>query len=135
MKPLTRRTIISEIHHQTLFFKISLFSTSQNPHHSPHSSSSSSYQSRRHEEESRNVRVSVWWDFENCSLPAGANVFRASQSITAAIRANGIKGPVQITAFGDVLQLSRSNEEALSSTGINLNHVPHGLVFQFFFTY
>lgn len=77
----------------------------------------------------------MWWDFENCSLPAGANVFRASQSITAAIRANGIKGPVQITAFGDVLQLSRSNEEALSSTGINLNHVPHGLVFQFFFTY
>ncbi|KAJ6777178.1 LIMKAIN B LKAP [Salix koriyanagi] len=39
---------------------------------------------------------------------------------------NGIKGPVQITAFGDVLQLSRANQEALSSTGINLAHIPNG---------
>ncbi|KAA8530997.1 hypothetical protein F0562_005712 [Nyssa sinensis] len=110
-----------EIHQHGL--RISHFSTSSN---SFHSSPSSSYQSRRHEEESRNVRVSVWWDFENCTLPAGANVFKVSQRITAAIRANGIKGPIQITAFGDVLQLSRSNQEALSSTGINLTHIPHG---------
>lgn len=75
------------------------------------------------------MRVSVWWDFENCQLPAGTPAFRVSQSITAAIRANGIKGPIQITAFGDVMQLSRSNQEVLSSTGINLTHVPHGLFF------
>ncbi|XP_006351015.1 uncharacterized protein [Solanum tuberosum] len=86
----------------------------------------SSYPSRRHEEEGRNVKVSVWWDFENCSPPAGVNVFKIAQSITAAIRANGIKGPINITAFGDVLQLSRMNQEALSSTGINLAHVPNG---------
>ncbi|KAK6775497.1 hypothetical protein RDI58_026498 [Solanum bulbocastanum] len=85
----------------------------------------SSYPSRRHEEESRNVKVSVWWDFENCSPPAGVNVFKIAQSITAAIRANGIKGPINITAFGDVLQLSRMNQEALSSNGINLAHVPN----------
>ncbi|XP_052189566.1 uncharacterized protein LOC127799512 isoform X2 [Diospyros lotus] len=91
-----------------------------------HSSPSPSYLSRRHEEESRAVRVSVWWDFENCTLPAGANAFRVAQSIAAAIRANGIKGPIQITAFGDVLQLSRSNQEALSATGINLTHIPNG---------
>ncbi|KAJ8557374.1 hypothetical protein K7X08_002999 [Anisodus acutangulus] len=86
----------------------------------------SSYPYRRHEEESRNVKVSVWWDFENCSPPAGVNVFKIAQCITAAIRTNGIKGPVHITAFGDVLQLSRMNQEALSSTGINLAHIPHG---------
>lgn len=72
------------------------------------------------------MKVSVWWDFENCSPPAGVNVFKISQSITAAIRANGIKGPIQITAFGDVMQLSRMNQEALSSTGINLAHIPNG---------
>ncbi|KAJ7956961.1 meiosis arrest female protein 1-like [Quillaja saponaria] len=98
------------------FLKISHFSTSSN------------YQSysRRQEEESRNVRVSVWWDFENCHLPVGVNVFKIANAITAAVRTNGIKGPVQITAFGDVLQLSRPNQEALSSTGINLTHIPNG---------
>ncbi|KAJ4887649.1 putative endonuclease or glycosyl hydrolase [Raphanus sativus] len=79
----------------------------------------------RHEEEpSRGVKVSVWWDFENCHLPSGANVYKVAQSITSAVRINGIKGPITITAFGDVLQLSRTNQEALSSTGINLTHVP-----------
>ncbi|KAF8058372.1 hypothetical protein N665_1247s0002 [Sinapis alba] len=92
------------------------------------SSSSSQLTSRRphREEESRGVKVSVWWDFENCHLPTGANVFKVAQSITAAVRFNGIKGPIKITAFGDVLQLSRTNQEALSSTGINLTHVPQG---------
>ncbi|KAL9264769.1 Meiosis regulator and mRNA stability factor 1-like protein [Drosera capensis] len=75
---------------------------------------------------SRNVRVSVWWDFENCGVPVGVNVYRVAQSITAAVRANGIKGPVQITAFGDVLQLSRANQVALSVTGVNLTHIPGG---------
>ncbi|CAF1921870.1 hypothetical protein HID58_049839 [Brassica napus] len=93
------------------------------------SSSSSQLAPRRahhHEEESRGVKVSVWWDFENCHLPTGANVFRVAQSITAAVRINGIKGPITITALGDVLQLSRTNQEALSATGINLAHVPQG---------
>lgn len=68
----------------------------------------------------------MWWDFENCNLPAGVNVFKVAHTITAAVRTNGIKGPVTITAFGDILQLSRVNQEALSSTGINLTHIPHG---------
>ncbi|KAJ0238299.1 putative endonuclease or glycosyl hydrolase [Hirschfeldia incana] len=95
------------------------------------SSSSSSHltTSRRthhhgEEESSRGVKVSVWWDFENCHLPTGANVFKVAQSITSAVRINGIKGPITITAFGDVSQLSRTNQEALSATGINLTHVP-----------
>ncbi|KAH9605736.1 hypothetical protein KSS87_003492 [Heliosperma pusillum] len=110
---------------RTLF--ISLFSTSS-PSSSPHynSPSSSSVSSRRHDEESRSVRVSVWWDIENCGVPNGVNVFKIAHSITSAVRANGIKGPVQITAFGDILCLNRSNQEALSSTGVNLIHIPHG---------
>ncbi|CAE6259699.1 unnamed protein product [Arabidopsis arenosa] len=83
---------------------------------------------RRHqyEEESRSVRVHVWWDFENCHLPSGANVFKLAQTITSAVRINGMKGPITITAFGDLIQLSRTNQEALFATGINLTHVPQG---------
>lgn len=91
-----------------------------------HFSQFSTSSSWRPDEDSRNVKVSVWWDFENCSIPLGTNVFKVSHLITSAVRANGIKGPLQIYAFGDVFQLSRANQEALSSTGISLNHVPHG---------
>lgn len=93
---------------------------------SPSNAVSASYSSRRQEEGIRNVRVSVWWDIENCPVPVSANVFRVTQCITAAIRANGIKGPIHITAFGDVTTISRPNQEALSSTGINLTHIPRG---------
>lgn len=72
------------------------------------------------------MKVSVWWDFENCNVPSGINVFRVAHSIAAAIRANGMKGPIEITAFGDMLQLSKAKQEALSSTGIILNHIPRG---------
>ncbi|TYG46438.1 hypothetical protein ES288_D11G256300v1 [Gossypium darwinii] len=99
---------------------ISHFSTS---HNQPLHSYSSSW---RHEKVSRHVKVSVWWDFENCNPPVGFNVYKIAHMITSAVRANGIKGPVQITAFGDILQLSRTNQEALSSTGVNLAHVPQG---------
>ncbi|KAL1215440.1 hypothetical protein V5N11_021867 [Cardamine amara subsp. amara] len=78
----------------------------------------------QHDNDSRSVKVPVWWDFENCHLPAGANAFKLAQNITSAVRNSGIKGPITITAFGDVVQLSRTNQEALSATGINLTHVP-----------
>ncbi|KAG9444287.1 hypothetical protein H6P81_015627 [Aristolochia fimbriata] len=94
---------------------------SSDPAHLPHYSSWRSH----HDDESRTVKVFVWWDFENCSVPAGVNVFLVAQRITSALRANGIKGPVTINAFGDVLQLSRAKQEALASTGISLTHVPN----------
>ncbi|KAG6535527.1 hypothetical protein ZIOFF_000549 [Zingiber officinale] len=90
---------------------------------STHSFSSSN--SKNHYEECRDVKVAVWWDFENCSLPAGVIVFLVAQRITSALRSNGIKGPVTISGFGDIEQLSRTAREALTSTGICLNHVPH----------
>ncbi|KAL0448483.1 UNVERIFIED_CONTAM: hypothetical protein Slati_1404700 [Sesamum latifolium] len=126
MKPISPRPI----------FTLSFFATAnhrivKNSHFlafstQAHQGSGSGYHPRRQEEESRSVRVSVWWDFENCNLPLNTNVFRVAQCITNAVRANGIKGPIQITAFGDVMQISRTNQEALSSTGISLTHVPSG---------
>ncbi|KAL3621815.1 hypothetical protein CASFOL_034301 [Castilleja foliolosa] len=84
-------------------------------------------QSRRKEDDDRRiVPVSVWWDFENCNIPLNTNAFRVGQRITNALRANRINGPIKITAFGDVMQISRANQEALSSSGITLVHVPSG---------
>ncbi|XP_020694951.1 uncharacterized protein LOC110108594 isoform X1 [Dendrobium catenatum] len=91
---------------------------------SPSSFSSSSLSRRNYDDENRNVKITVWWDFENCSIPVGVNVHRVSNRITWAIRSCGIKGPVTITAFGDVAQLSRATQEALTSTGVCLSHVP-----------
>ncbi|GMI99378.1 Mitochondrial Nuclease2 [Hibiscus trionum] len=123
LKPFHLKTLVSSSSSPPLYslsIFVSHFSTTQTqPLHS-HSSS------WRHEEASRQVKVSVWWDFENCSPPAGFNAFKIAHMITSAVRANGIKGPVQITAFGDISQLSRTNQEALSATGVNLSHVPNG---------
>ena len=80
------------------------------------------------DEESRAVRVSVWWDFENCHIPNGVNVCRVAPRVSAALRAAGIRGPLSITAFGDVLQLARSSQEALAATGVSISHVPRSYV-------
>ncbi|KAL9679786.1 hypothetical protein QQ045_017654 [Rhodiola kirilowii] len=119
MEALSRRTFffISPLRRSispTLNIQIAQFSTYQ---------SSSHYHYRRHEEEARSVRVSVWWDVETCNLPVGLSAYRISHSITAALRANGIKGPLQISAFGNVFKLPKGTQEALSSTGITLTHV------------
>ncbi|XP_014523372.2 meiosis regulator and mRNA stability factor 1-like [Vigna radiata var. radiata] len=76
--------------------------------------------------ESRDVKVSVWWDFENCQVPAGIDVSNVAPAITKAVRASGIKGPLRINAFGDILLLSKSNRQALSHTGIHFIHVRGG---------
>ncbi|XP_010491627.1 PREDICTED: uncharacterized protein LOC104769175 [Camelina sativa] len=114
--------------HRTIAFLIT------NLHSSPYSTTSNSGSRSnhststrpQHDEESRSVRVPVWWDFQDCPLPVGANVYKVAQSITSAIRNSGIKGPITITAFGDVLQLPRPTQDALSATGIILSHVPNG---------
>ncbi|KAM0905308.1 hypothetical protein ACQ4PT_017484 [Festuca glaucescens] len=78
----------------------------------------------RHDEESKTVKVSVWWDFENCAVPQNVNVCRVAQRVSAALRAAGVRGPLSITAFGDVQQLSRGTQEALAATGVAISHVP-----------
>jgi hypothetical protein len=70
----------------------------------------------------------VWWDFENCHIPNGVNICRVAPRLAAALRAAGIRGPLSITAFGDVLQLARSSQEALAATGVSISHVPRSCV-------
>ncbi|RDX69329.1 hypothetical protein CR513_51571, partial [Mucuna pruriens] len=77
-------------------------------------------------EESRNVKVSVWWDFENCPVPAGIDASELAPAITEAVRASGIKGPLRINAFGDVLRFSKPNQHSLPHTGIHFTHIPGG---------
>lgn len=91
------------------------------------SCSSSSHPSTRwcHKKGSEKYKVSVWWDFDSCSIPVGVNILSVTQRITLALRAYGMKSPVTINSFGDVLQLSRVNQEALASTGINHTHIPN----------
>ncbi|KAI9108670.1 hypothetical protein K1719_020317 [Acacia pycnantha] len=93
--------------------------------HFPSSLNSSSLL-RRHYHESRNIPVSVWWDFENCNPPSDVNVFKIHHFIKEAVRGKGILGPLKIRAFGDVYRLSRAHQEALASTGIKIIHVPKG---------
>lgn len=81
------------------------------------------------DEESKSIKVSVWWDYENCAIPAGANVHRIGNRIVSALRSSGIRGPVTINAFGDMCQISRATQEALVSTGICLTHAPHSELF------
>ncbi|XP_078180242.1 uncharacterized protein LOC144574213 [Carex rostrata] len=99
---------------------------------SPFSSSSSSSSSHRSEsqqnscdEESKSIRTSVWWDYENCSIPDGVNAYRISNRILSVLRSNGIRGPVSINAFGNMCQdIPHATREALISTGICIIHVP-----------
>ncbi|KAL2905881.1 Meiosis regulator and mRNA stability factor 1 [Bienertia sinuspersici] len=120
-KPISQFLLSQSPSSKLLFISLFNTSSSSSSHNYPSSSPS-----RRNDEESKTVRVSVWWDIENCQVPNGVNVFKITHSITSAVRANGIKGPVQVTAFGDVFCLSKPNQMALSSTGVNLVHIPSG---------
>ena len=75
---------------------------------------------------SRDVRVSVWWDFKSCAVPDDMDASKVAPAIAQAVRANGIKGPIHINAFGDVSSLSKRQLQALASTGIQFTHFPHG---------
>ncbi|KEH31573.1 putative meiosis arrest female protein [Medicago truncatula] len=71
-------------------------------------------------------RVAVWWDFDSCGVPSGISFLNVAPSIMGVLRANRIKGPIHIDAYGDVSQLSQIKQEALFLSGIDLHHVPGG---------
>ncbi|OEL21807.1 hypothetical protein BAE44_0017177 [Dichanthelium oligosanthes] len=82
-------------------------------------------QQEEHErEESKAVKVTVWWDFQRCRLPPKVNPSRLAPRVTEALRRAGIRGPVEITAFGDVARIPPAEREALANTGVALSHVP-----------
>ncbi|KAK1299705.1 hypothetical protein QJS10_CPB13g01380 [Acorus calamus] len=90
----------------------------------PPSSPSKQKRYHHHDEESKAVRVLVWWDFENCSIPSDVNPSLVGPRIMSALRSNGVRGPVSITAVGDVLRLARQTQDALSATGVSISHIP-----------
>lgn len=79
-------------------------------------------------EESKAVKVTVWWDIHSCRLPPRVSPGRLGPRVTEALRRAGIRGPVEITAFGDVTTIPRSEQDALNDTGVALSHVPFGCV-------
>ncbi|KAJ4849882.1 hypothetical protein Tsubulata_034684 [Turnera subulata] len=73
------------------------------------------------------ARTSVWWDIENCQVPKGSDPHAIAQNISSALVKLNYCGPVSISAYGDTIRIPSSVQQALSSTGISLNHVPAGV--------
>nr|XP_027118755.1 uncharacterized protein LOC113735990 isoform X2 [Coffea arabica] len=72
------------------------------------------------------AKTSVWWDIENCQVPRGCEAHVIAQNISSALVKLDYCGPVSISAYGDTNRIPSSVQQALSSTGIALNHVPAG---------
>ncbi|XP_009764659.1 uncharacterized protein [Nicotiana sylvestris] len=73
------------------------------------------------------AKTSVWWDIENCQVPRGCDPYSIAQNISAALMKMNYLGPVTISAYGDTNRIPWPIQNALSSTGIALNHVPAGV--------
>ncbi|KAF5462340.1 hypothetical protein F2P56_018358 [Juglans regia] len=73
------------------------------------------------------AKTSVWWDIENCSVPKGSDAHAIAQNISSALAKMNYCGPLSISAYGDTNGIPASVQQALSSTGIALNHVPAGV--------
>ncbi|XP_057816087.1 uncharacterized protein LOC131029580 [Cryptomeria japonica] len=79
------------------------------------------------EEDFANAKISVWWDIENCNVPKGVDPYAIAQNITSALKKVDYRGAVSIYAYGDTKVLTSRVQEALSSTGIALHHIPSGV--------
>ncbi|KAJ6883251.1 meiosis regulator and mRNA stability factor 1-like [Populus alba x Populus x berolinensis] len=73
------------------------------------------------------AKTSVWWDIENCAVPRGCDPHAIAQNISSALVKMNYCGPVTISAYGDTHGINPAAQQALSSTGIALNHVPAGV--------
>ncbi|WCJ22625.1 hypothetical protein M5689_004706 [Euphorbia peplus] len=72
------------------------------------------------------AKTSVWWDIENCQVPKNCDPHLIAQNISSALVKMNYCGPVSISAYGDTNRIPPHVQQALSSTGISLNHVPAG---------
>ncbi|KAL8139072.1 hypothetical protein V2J09_005073, partial [Rumex salicifolius] len=73
------------------------------------------------------AKTSVWWDIENCHVPRVCDPYSIAQNINSALSKMNYCGPVSISAYGDTNRIPNGVQQALSSTGIALNHVPAGV--------
>ncbi|KAL0890489.1 hypothetical protein Bca101_014472 [Brassica carinata] len=70
------------------------------------------------------AKTSVWWDIENCEVPKGWDAHAIAQNVSSALLKMNYGGPVSISAYGDTNLIPHAVQQALSSTGVGLNHVP-----------
>lgn len=73
------------------------------------------------------AKTSVWWDIENCQVQKASDPHKIAQNISSALVKMNYCGPVSISAYGDTTRINSAVQQALSSTGISLNHVPAGV--------
>ncbi|XP_023632543.1 meiosis regulator and mRNA stability factor 1-like [Capsella rubella] len=67
--------------------------------------------------------TSVWWDIENCPIPKGCKPEGIVEKIRSALNKLNYRGNISIFAYGNMDHIPPSVKQALSSTGITLNHV------------
>ncbi|XP_018486938.1 uncharacterized protein LOC108857448 isoform X2 [Raphanus sativus] len=78
------------------------------------------------EAEYATAKTSVWWDIENCTVPKGWEAHTISQKLNSALVNLNYRGPLSIYAYGNTDLIPKAVQQALSSSGISLNHVPSG---------
>ncbi|XP_013621449.1 PREDICTED: uncharacterized protein LOC106327752 isoform X2 [Brassica oleracea var. oleracea] len=78
------------------------------------------------EAEYTRAKTSVWWDIENCAVPKGYDAHGITQKLTTALANMNYCGPLSISSYGNTDLIPKAVQQALSSTGISLNHVPSG---------
>lgn len=98
-------------------------------------SSTSTIAAAQTEPQYAKAKTSVWWDIENCQVPRWCDSHAIAQNISSALVKMNYCGPVSISAYGDTTRIPSSVQQALSSTGIALNHVPAGTVFTLTFLF
>ncbi|KAL1215088.1 hypothetical protein V5N11_007666 [Cardamine amara subsp. amara] len=72
------------------------------------------------------AKTSVWWDIENCPVPKGSDAHGITQTLSLALMKMNYNGPLSISSYGNTNLIPNSVQQALSSTGVSLNHVPSG---------
>ncbi|KAJ0248775.1 hypothetical protein HA466_0158280 [Hirschfeldia incana] len=72
------------------------------------------------------AKTSVWWDIENCPVPKGWDAHTIAQKLISALLNLNYRGPLSISAYGNTDLIPKPVQQALSATGISLNHVPSG---------
>ncbi|CAN7012460.1 unnamed protein product [Brassica rapa subsp. trilocularis] len=78
------------------------------------------------EAEYATAKTSVWWDIENCPVPKGWDAHTIAQKLNSALVNLNYRGPLTISAYGNTELIPKAVQQALSSAGISLNHVPSG---------
>ncbi|XP_019095763.1 PREDICTED: uncharacterized protein LOC104778983 [Camelina sativa] len=72
------------------------------------------------------AKTSVCWDIDNCPIPKGCKAEGVAQKIISALHKLNYRGQVSIFAFGNMNHIPPFVKQALSSTGITLEHVNFG---------